>query len=288
MNAVPLLAAVQGFNGRLDSFSLKPFTISWYLSPGPTCVKTSVLSQPFFVSYQTLFIVQFVKKHICWLTWLLPWNIHIYGSHLTLIKDGHIFPPIKVSHGYLQLVPVLAGQAMEVVKSKPTLSLRKKCAKLLTFQTVESRIHDDHCNLTSKSDTEHCSVSLLIVQWTAFLILVIFFKTHRLIQSPDVTDDNGWVSCACIFTCEDDILIRHSYKSGRNTLGCIFCSEFWEDIHIWFGWNAGNGKRCGCLKAATDVHTLHLACSRDILAMPSWRAPEIWQNCIYIIFSSFH
>ena len=156
------------------------------------------------------------------------------------------------------------------------------------FRQLSPRIHDDHCNLTIKSDTEHCSVSLLIVQWTAFLILVIFFKTHRLIQSPDVTDDNGWVSCVCIFTCEDDILIRHSYKSGRNTLGCIFCSEFWEDIHIWFGWNAGNGKRCGCLKAATDVHTLHLACSRDILAMPSWRAPEIWQNCIYIIFSSFH
>ena len=58
-------------------------------------------------------------------------NINTSGSnqlnslaHLELIINRNIFLPVKVSQGDLQLVRLLAGQSVEVVKAKPTLSLK--------------------------------------------------------------------------------------------------------------------------------------------------------------------
>ena len=43
-------------------------------------------------------------------------------THLELVVDSNILLPVKVSHGDLQLVILLAGQSVEVVKAKPALS----------------------------------------------------------------------------------------------------------------------------------------------------------------------
>ena len=43
-------------------------------------------------------------------------------AHLELIINRKILLPVKVSHDDLQLVRLLAGQSVEVVKAKPALS----------------------------------------------------------------------------------------------------------------------------------------------------------------------
>ena len=43
-------------------------------------------------------------------------------SHLELVVNSKILLPVKVSHGDLQLVILLAGQSVQVVKAKPALS----------------------------------------------------------------------------------------------------------------------------------------------------------------------
>ena len=45
-------------------------------------------------------------------------------AHLELIINRNILLPVKVGHDDLQLVRLLAGQAVEVVKAKPALSLK--------------------------------------------------------------------------------------------------------------------------------------------------------------------
>ena len=44
-------------------------------------------------------------------------------SHLELVINSNIFLLVKVSHGDLQLVGLVAGQAVELLKAKPALSL---------------------------------------------------------------------------------------------------------------------------------------------------------------------
>lgn len=44
-------------------------------------------------------------------------------SHLELVINSNIFLLVKVSHGDLQLVGLLAGQAVELLKANPALSL---------------------------------------------------------------------------------------------------------------------------------------------------------------------
>ena len=45
-------------------------------------------------------------------------------SHLEPVINSMILLSVKVGHGDLQLVISLAGQAVEVVKAKPALSLK--------------------------------------------------------------------------------------------------------------------------------------------------------------------
>ena len=56
-------------------------------------------------------------------------------SHLELVINSNIFLLVKVSHGDLQLVGLLAGQAVELPKANPALSL--------IFITV--RLSIDYC-----------------------------------------------------------------------------------------------------------------------------------------------
>ena len=44
--------------------------------------------------------------------------------YLELVINSKILLPVKVGHGDLQLVILLAGQSVEVFKAKPTLSLK--------------------------------------------------------------------------------------------------------------------------------------------------------------------
>ena len=54
-------------------------------------------------------------------------------SHLELVVNSNILLPIKVGHGDLQLVILLAGQSVEVLKAKPTLSLKLVKDVILLF-----------------------------------------------------------------------------------------------------------------------------------------------------------
>ena len=45
-------------------------------------------------------------------------------AHLELVIERNILLPVKVGHRDLQLVILLAGQVVELVKTKPALSLK--------------------------------------------------------------------------------------------------------------------------------------------------------------------
>ena len=56
-------------------------------------------------------------------------------SHLELVINSNIFLLVKVGHGDLQLVGLVAGQAVELLKAKPALSLI----------IITVRLSIDHC-----------------------------------------------------------------------------------------------------------------------------------------------
>ena len=61
-------------------------------------------------------------------------------SHLELVINSNIFLLVKVSHGDLQLVGLLAGQAVELLKANPALSL------ILIILIISVRLSIDYCS----------------------------------------------------------------------------------------------------------------------------------------------